>query len=147
QYDEVFIVGHSSGCAIARAIDAALLAALGKTSKVRVNLVALDGFAPFPSQRDLPGTQMWSAENGTNKSRNYKSMMAKAGRRHFRVSKADNCPNKWSLNFSLVNPATTDDTVGGYKDISNGYTNCRANLCWVPVYALHWRPPGYCEPP
>src|SRR5262245_34041364 len=46
KYDEVYIVGHSSGCAIANKIDEELMVALGETSTVKVNLVALDGFRP-----------------------------------------------------------------------------------------------------
>jgi len=133
KYDEVYIVGHSSGCAIANKIDEELAAALGKTSKLKVNLVALDGFRPSVAQRGRPTTQVWCAENDKDKSKtslNHKYLKDTAGLRMF---PAQDCTNVWSLHFSLVNTTTSDKTVKSNKDISSGYSNCRANLCWMPA--------------
>jgi hypothetical protein len=131
--DEVYIVGHSSGCAIANKIDEALAAALGTTSKVKVNLVALDGFAPSVAQRGRATTQVWCAENSKDKSKtslNHKYLKDIAGLKMF---PAQDCTNIWSLHFSLVNTTTSDKTVTSNQDIPNGYSNCRANLCWLPA--------------
>src|SRR5215469_1994541 len=49
--DMIYLVGHSSGCAIANAVDRGLK----DTSKVI--LVALDGFAPSHKQLARPSTQ------------------------------------------------------------------------------------------
>ena len=72
KYDQVYIIGHSSGCAIANKIDETLAGKLKDTSNV--NLVALDGFAPSNAQRNRPTTQVWCAQDGkntSNKSKNY----------------------------------------------------------------------------
>jgi predicted alpha/beta hydrolase family esterase len=133
--NDVYIVGHSSGCAIANKIDEELAKALGKSSKVTVNLVTLDGFKPSDAQRGRPTTQLWCAEdskNKSNKSKNYKFMKHLAG---LKLYQAQDCTNIWSLHFSLVNSAVNDKTVGGYKDLPSGYLNCRANLCWAPAPA------------
>jgi hypothetical protein len=131
--DQVFIVGHSSGCAIANSIDEELAGALGKTSTVTVNLVALDGFRPSAAQVHRLTTQAWTADDSndaSNTSLNYKSMK-KVDR--VQTYHAQGCTNIWSLHFSLVNTATSDKTVKTNKDIPNGYLNCRANLCWLPA--------------
>jgi hypothetical protein len=131
--DEVFIVGHSSGCAIANSIDEKLMKALGKTSTVTVKLVALDGFRPSDAQVHRSTTQVWTADDSKDKSHtslNYKSMK-KVDR--CQTYHAQDCTNIWSLHFSLVNTATSDKTVKTNKDIPNGYLNCRANLCWLPA--------------
>jgi len=146
KYDEVFIVGHSSGCAIANKIDEELTAALGTTSNVTVNLVTLDGFAPSVARLNRPFTYVWCAEDGnniTNKLKNYPWLKG-IGPRMYR---AQNCTNAWSLHFSLVNTVTSDVTVKSDRDVANGYSGCRANLCWIPVRAPIIHGPGYCLPP
>src|SRR3954453_6659329 len=57
--DTIFIVGHSSGCAIANEVDDDL------PDHKKINLVALDGFAPRNAQLERTTTQVWSAESGT----------------------------------------------------------------------------------
>ena len=133
KYDEVFIVGHSSGCAIANKIDEEFMKTLGKASKPTVNLVALDGFAPSAAQLGRSTTQVWCAENSkdkSHKSMNYPSLKNIAGLKLF---PAQDCTNIWSLHFSLVSTTTSDTTVKSNKDIPSGYLNCRANLCWLPT--------------
>ena len=61
--DLIYLVGHSSGCAIAKAVDSGLK----DTSKVI--LVALDGFTPSSKQLARPSTQVWAAECGSATSR------------------------------------------------------------------------------
>jgi hypothetical protein len=81
KYDEVYIVGHSSGCAIANKIDEELMVALGEISTVNVNLVALDGFRPSPAQLKRPTTQVWCAKDGKNEnqSKNYPFLKGTVG--------------------------------------------------------------------
>jgi hypothetical protein len=134
---DVFIVGHSSGCAIANAIDEALTKKIeGKQSKAdqaKVNLVALDGFVPSQGQLGRGNTQVWSAENGANKSLNYTKLQKRIGGRLKKYPANKQCTNIWSLHFSLVNSNTSDKMVNTNQDLGNGYLNCRANLCWVPA--------------
>ena len=121
--DVVFIVGHSSGCAIANAVDEGL-----NTSNT--NLISLDGYRPNTAQRQRTSTQMWSARNGKNVSRNFPKKGDLGGR--LKVWTGQSCTNEWSLHFSVVNTATSDATVTGGSDaIKNGYQGCRANLCWL----------------
>ena len=56
--DQIYIVGHSSGCAIANAVDR------GLRDTSRITLVALDGFAPNREHRARSSTQIWAAECG-----------------------------------------------------------------------------------
>jgi hypothetical protein len=69
--DTIFIVGHSSGCAIANAADA------GLKSTEDIVLVALDGFTPNHDQLDRETTQVWGATcdgvNSRNLTRNSSS--------------------------------------------------------------------------
>jgi hypothetical protein len=51
--DQIYIVGNSSGCAIANVLDRGLR----DTSKI--TLVALDGFAPNREQRARPSTRQF----------------------------------------------------------------------------------------
>jgi hypothetical protein len=119
----IYIVGHSSGCAIANAVDQGL----ADTGKVA--LVALDGFAPNPKQLSRESTQVWGAECDGVRSMNYPG--PSGGRR--KVYQAKACKKKWPLHFSLVNAAATDSTV---KDppyhLTTGYAGCVANLAWLP---------------
>jgi hypothetical protein len=116
--DTIYIVGHSSGCAIANAVDKGLK----DTSKVV--LVALDGFTPDSNQLKRSSTQVWGAVCGDVKSMNYPGQAG--GRR--RIYEAKDCKTKWALHFSLVNAAATDSLV---KSIATGYVQCRANLAWL----------------
>ena len=120
--DWVYIVGHSSGCAIAREVDKGLK----DTSKVV--LVALDGFAPYPSQMARQTTQVWAAVCGDKVSRNHDRLKEIVGGR-LKIYKATNCYGKSALHFSVVNSAANDKSV---TNIPTGYTNCRANLMWMP---------------
>lgn len=119
--DLIYIVGHSSGCAIANAVDRGL----ADTSKV--TLVALDGFAPDRAQLSRATTQVWAAECGTAKSRNHDNLKKVVGGQ-LKIYKATNCYDGWSLHFSVVNSAANDKAV---TSIARGYANCRANLMWM----------------
>ena len=121
----VYIVGHSSGCAIARAVDSGLK----DTSKVV--LVALDGFVPYPGQMSRPTTQVWAAVCGKEVSRNHDDLKKAVGGR-LKIYKATDCYKPAALHFSVVNSAANDTAV---KDIPTGYTNCRANLVWMQSQA------------
>ncbi|HUO97396.1 MAG TPA: alpha/beta hydrolase, partial [Rhizomicrobium sp.] len=83
--DTVYIVGHSSGCAIANAVDA------GLEWTENVVLVALDGFRPSDDQLDREKTQVWGAKCGHVHSRNYPGFSK--GRR--RIYEATNCKTEW----------------------------------------------------
>jgi hypothetical protein len=119
--DSIYIVGHSSGCAIANAVDRSL------KDHSNVVLVALDGFGPDRKQLARSTTQVWAAVCGDAKSRNYKSLKNLVGGK-LKVYEATDCKTMWALHFSLVNAAATDSTV---KSIATGYAQCRANLVWL----------------
>jgi hypothetical protein len=116
--DKIYIVGHSSGCAIANAVYAGL-EYIGHHV-----LVALDGFTPSALQLQEETTQVWGAVCDGVRSRNFPGHVN--GRR--RIYNAKNCKTQWALHFSLVNAAATDRLV---PSISKGYTNCEANLCFL----------------
>lgn len=63
--DSIFIVGHSSGCAIANAVDRKL------EDHARIVLVALDGFGPDRNQLARATTQVWAAACDGATSRNH----------------------------------------------------------------------------
>jgi len=116
--DTIFIVGHSSGCAIANAVDA------GLEWTENIVLVALDGFTPSADQLDRETTQVWGATCDGVKSRNFPGHVK--GRR--RVFTATGCKSEWALHFSLVNANANDRLV---DSIAKGYANCRANLSFL----------------
>jgi hypothetical protein len=116
--DKIYIVGHSSGCAIANAVHGGL-EYIGHHV-----LVALDGFTPSALQLDEETTQVWGAVCDGVRSRNYPGHVN--GRR--RIYTAKNCKTQWALHFSLVNTNATDALV---PSISKGYANCQANLCFL----------------
>lgn len=118
--ERIYLVGHSSGCAIANAVDR------GLKDHSKIVLVALDGFAPDPKQLGRPSTQVWSAENGKHKSLNYKWLKRLGGR--LRMYPATNATTELALHFSIVNSAATDKAV---TTIPKGYTACVANLAWL----------------
>jgi hypothetical protein len=119
--DVVYLVGHSSGCAIANAVDRGLK----DTSKVI--LVALDGFAPSREQLARPSTQVWAAECGSAKSRNHDALKKAVGGR-LKIYQATDCYGMWALHFSVVNRAANDKSV---TSIASGYAQCQANLMWM----------------
>lgn len=121
----IYLVGHSSGCAISNAVDHGL-----KTT-ANVVLVALDGFAPNRAQLARPSTQVWAAVCGKVVSRNHKDLSDAVGSR-LKVYKATDCFTSWALHFSVVNAAATDTIV---QERADGYLQCRANLMWLPPAA------------
>ena len=119
--DLIYIVGHSSGCAIANAVDR------GLKDHSKIVLVALDGFVPDRKQLARSSTQVWAAECDGATSRNYKSLKKIVGGR-LKVYTATDCKTAWALHFSLVNSAANDTAV---TSILTGYARCRANLVWL----------------
>lgn len=119
--ETIYIVGHSSGCAIANAVDRSL------EDHDNVVLVALDGFAPNRAQLARPNTQVWAAMCGSAKSRNYGALKGLLGGA-LKVYEASDCKTAWALHFSLVNADARDATV---TSIAEGYAQCWANLCWM----------------
>ena len=119
--DTLFLVGHSSGCAIANELNSRL-----KGDHSQITLVDLDGFAPQPDQIKKSSVEAWSAEGAGGKGR---SLHWAAGHKMFTSASATQV---WSLHFSLVNTAATDAiTKDNYK--TEGYAGCVANLCWLPT--------------
>ena len=116
----LFIVGHSSGCAIANELNSRL-----PGDHSQVTLVDLDGFSPFDHQVKKSTVQVWSAVESGGKG---KSVNWDAGHKIFVAVSAT---QPWSLHFSLVNIAATDViTLATYR--TKGYAGCVANLCWLP---------------
>jgi hypothetical protein len=112
--DKIFIVGHSSGCAIANEVNSRL-----EGDHKDITLVDLDGFAPQHKQIKKSTVQAWYAVGGGGKSVNHALGRIK--------STATQATQPWSLHFSLVNKAATDDiTHENYK--TEGYAGCIANL-------------------
>jgi predicted esterase len=114
--DTIFIVGHSSGCAIANELNSRL-----KGDHKNVTLVDLDGFAPRPKQIKGASVQAWSAEGSGPKDR---SLNWAKGKKMYHSAQAT---KNWSLHFSLVNTAATDDITGDNFE-TEGYAGCIANL-------------------
>jgi hypothetical protein len=132
QSDVIFIVGHSSGCAVANEVDD------GLDDHKKIILVALDGFAPRNAQLARPSTQVWVAESDTGRSLNHDKMVNRINdynkkakdKIQVKVFKAsNNCTTLLSLHFSLVNLSSSDALV---KDVPDGYKDCQANLPWMP---------------
>jgi hypothetical protein len=118
--DTLFIVGHSSGCAIANELNSRL-----EGDHSQITLVDLDGFAPRADQIKKSSVQAWCAEGSGGKGQ---SLHWASGKKKFIASSAT---EKWSLHFSMVNIAATNAiTRDNYK--SKGYAGCVANLCWLP---------------
>ena len=122
--DTIFIVGHSSGCAIANAVDA------GVTSDEHIVLVALDGYRPSDTQVDRGDTQVWGAKGAKGETSVHFPGPAK-GRRIF---PAKTQKTEWALHFSLVNTSVKADLSGG--EIDKGYENCSANLSFLNTMQL-----------
>ena len=117
--DETYIIGHSSGCAIANEVVSLI------TKGPLTHLICLDGFVPYAHQRELPTTQIWSAMHNGHLSRNFTALK---GFKNFHVfDPPSGVTSEWGLHYSLVNLNTNNDT-----GIINGYKDCKANLCWLP---------------
>ncbi len=120
----VYIVGHSSGCAIANEV-AWLTRYLD--SKCNFSLICLDGFRPTRILFLLPKTQCWSAHSQDNLneywSLNYKVLSESNPSFHVYEAKVI---EQWPLHFSLVNENVTNNTT-----IETGYKNCKANLMFL----------------
>jgi hypothetical protein len=125
--DKIFIVGHSSGCAISNAVEKAVV---DKDNKDKVTLIALDGFAPDGDQF-ARGAKIWSAERNQGGkvfvSLNHDDLQKSLGSK-LKIFHATSGTTLWALHFSLVNTAATD----AIDDASKGYMSCRANLFWMP---------------
>ena len=123
---KIFIVGHSSGCAIANGVDQRL------KDTTNVNLVALDGFAPDANQLKRKSTQIWSAESGAGKSYNHDRLKNRVGDRLQIFHAKSDCTTELALHFSLVNTSANDGDLKSFKtDLGNGYKSCVSNLCWL----------------
>jgi len=122
--DKIFIVGHSSGCAIADEVNKRL-----GGDRTNVTLVDLDGFPPLHDQiAKSQAVQVWYAvgPHGKGESLNHKS-----GRIKYRALHAT---ETWSLHFSLVNKAATNKiNHKTYK--TEGYAGCIANLDFLDYKA------------
>lgn len=123
--EKIFIVGHSSGCAIANGVARRL------KDNQNIALVALDGFCPDAEQLKAPKTQVWGARNGDAKSLHFDDLEPRAKDRFHPFTAHRDCTNKVSLHFSLVNVAASDRNIKNFDDIKNGYKGCVANLCWL----------------
>jgi hypothetical protein len=99
--DLIYLVGHSSGCAIANAVDR------GLEDTSNVILVALDGFLPSRAQLARPSTQVWAAECGSAKSRNHDALKSAIGGR-LKIYQATDCYDSWALHsrWSTAPPTT-----------------------------------------
>jgi hypothetical protein len=122
--ETIFIVGHSSGCAIANAVDA------GENSDTHIVLVALDGYRPSDTQVDRGDTQVWGAKGAKGE----KSLRFPKPEKGRRVFPAQTQRTEWALHFSLVNTSVKADLSGG--EIDKGYENCSANLSFLNTMQL-----------
>ena len=125
--DQVYLVGHSSGCAIANAVDKEVTK--GLTDKSKFVLVALDGYRPDKDQLNRDNTQVWGAVSGAHKSYHYPDAdeKKKLGKNFKEFKASSGVTARFALHFSLVNTAITNDT----GNTEHGYDNCQANLKWV----------------
>lgn len=120
--ETIFLVGHSSGGAIANAVDADL------DVDAHVVLVVLDGSMPSNSQLARDDTQVWGATCAGQQSRNFPGSAKGRGL----VFHATNCKAEWPLHFSVVNTNASDANKGLVAgDLSQGYVNCRTNLLFL----------------
>jgi hypothetical protein len=124
--DTVYIVGHSSGCAIANELNSRL-----KGDHGRITLIDLDGFAPSRDQIKGSTHQVWSAE-GAKGGQSLHHDDWGVYQSQLQVYTAASASNIWSLHFSLVNTAATDAIKSSSdEDLKKGYAGCIANLCWL----------------
>ena len=118
---DIYIVGHSSGCAYANDVADKLRL---HYPKVTFHLICLDGFVPNASLLALPTTQVWSAEWNGHKSLNYDALK---NYHNFKVYTPDHeITAVWGLHFALVNKNTNDHT-----SIQTGYLSCISNLTFL----------------
>jgi hypothetical protein len=124
--DTIYIVGHSSGCAIANELNSRI-----KGDHSHITLVDLDGFAPSAGQIKKSTHEVWSAEGAKGgKSLHHDDWGPYSSQ--LQVYTAASATNKWSLHFSLVNTAATDAIKSSSdEDLKKGYAGCIANLCWL----------------
>jgi len=123
---QFIIVGHSSGCAIADAIAAGVIAQ-ASTTVLNVRLVVLDGFLPSSEVKEKMPYKCYSAYDDGHYSLNWSAM--KTCGNNFVPLETPYCGSDiWCLHFSLVNSAATSSIV---KTIPEGYTDCVANLAWL----------------
>jgi hypothetical protein len=124
--DLIYIVAHSSGCAISNAVDDAL------KDHSKIALVALDGYAPSKKQRGPDRfTQVWSAKCDKLKSLSFDKLQSVVGA-DLQVYQPTDCNDKttkWSLHFSLVNKSASSIEIKNAGD--GGYRKCDANLMWL----------------
>lgn len=118
--DKIYIVGHSSGCAIANHMNSLL-----KGDHKNITLVDLDGFSPSGGQIKKSTVEAWSAQG--NGGRGHSVNWAN-GKKMYTAASAT---KPWSLHFSLVNTAATD-TITQHNYKTKGYAGCIANLAWLP---------------
>ncbi len=119
--DTVYIVGHSSGCAIANALNARL-----EGDHKNIKLILLDGYIPKEDQVKHSSTEVWSAEEAGGKGR------SKHWAQWHHNYPSTSATNPYSLHFSLANSAATDAIQGfTQKDLQKGYAGCVANLRWL----------------
>jgi hypothetical protein len=129
--DTIYVVGHSSGCANANAVEKSLAADKSFEDASKLELVALDGFAPNAAQRKRTRTQIWSAVNGTHKAKNYDDLKNLLGKDLLEYQALPDCTTRWALHFSLVNANASDSVVKAGHHLATGYDQCKANLCWL----------------
>jgi hypothetical protein len=118
--DDLVIVGHSSGCAIANAVASQCLTV---SPSPNFRLVCLDGFVPSDVLLARASTRVWSARGPQGqKSLNYNTCKQRGGDkfREFKTTVSE----RWPLHFSLVNKAIDND----HDQITDGYRHCLANL-------------------
>jgi hypothetical protein len=117
--DTLYIVGHSSGCAIANSLNSRL-----DGDHNKITLIDLDGFSPSADQIKGSSVQVWSAVGAGGKG---KSVNWAASHKIYTSGRAT---QPWSLHFSLVNTAASD-AITEANFASKGYAGCMANLCWL----------------
>jgi hypothetical protein len=117
--DTLYIVGHSSGCAIANKLNSLI-----PGNHKNITLVDLDGFSASADQAKGSKVEVWSAvgPGGKGRSVNWAAW--------HKISYATRATNQWALHFSLVNSAATND-INGDNYPAKGYNGCVANLCWL----------------
>jgi hypothetical protein len=116
--EEFYIVGHSSGCAIANKLNELV------EEDSRITLVDLDGFRARAEQKKRSTVQLWCAEGPRGKGQ---SVNWAADKKKYTASRAT---QPWSLHFSMVN-TTASDAITLNNFAQTGYAGCMANLCWL----------------
>jgi ABC-type branched-subunit amino acid transport system substrate-binding protein len=131
--DVVYVVGHSSGAAIAKAIQHKV------KNQDQVVLVDLDGFAPDRDQLGADqSTQVWVANNAAGKkSMNSSGLDTKRFADNIHRDTAPFASTPRALHFSLVNAIIDDERIHRGEREKNwtryGYRpTCVANLSWLP---------------